>query len=307
MKNEKILITGGAGFLGTHLIKKLLKNGFTNIIVVDKAKPSIEKIEYVYGDFVDEKIMKPLLKKCDALFHLAAIIGVDNCRDNPELVTKINFVNTKKLIDLSAELQVKRILFTSSSEVYGNSKNIPYREESKLEPISLYGKAKVEIENYLLKTQKATHITVGIVRPFNVYGPGQRAAFVVPIFIERALHNKPLIIFGNGMQTRTFTYVEDVTEGILRLYRYDKTPYEIINVGSKEEYSIKKLAEMILEVLPRSTSKIEYKEYGTDGVRGRDLEITRRVPSVEKAKKILSFEAKTTLSEGIREIIKQSN
>ncbi len=305
MRNDTLLITGGAGFLGTHLIQKLIKNGFSKIIVLDKRKPSIEEVEYVYGDFADESIMPHLLKKCGALVHLAAIVGVDNCRDHPELVTQVNLIDTKKLINMSTAMQVKRILFTSSSEVYGNSKDIPYSEESKVTPVSLYGETKAEVEEYLWEIQKKCSTTVGIVRPFNVYGPGQRADFVVPAFIDRAMHNKPIQIFGNGMQTRTFTYVEDVAESIVKLYDYDKTPYEIINVGSKEEYTIKALAETIKDALPQSISEIEFMEYGADGVRSVDLEIDRRVPSIEKAKKLLSFEAKTSLPEGIEEIIKQ--
>jgi UDP-glucose 4-epimerase len=300
MKNKNILITGGAGFLGTHLIQTLIENGFNNITVVDKIRPNLEGITYVFGDFADEQVMKPLLNKSYALFHLAAIVGVDICRNNPKLVAKTNIIDAKKLIDWSIAAGIKRIVFTSSSEVYGNSVDIPYKEDGKLLPVSLYGQAKVEIEEYLKQVQQASRVSVGIVRPFNVYGPGQKQNFVVPIFIQAAVNNNPINIFGSGEQTRTFTYVEDVTDGILKLYMLKNSSYEIVNLGSTQEYSIKDAAKLILKILPKSKSKIVHLKYGSRGVRGADYEIARRVPSIQKAKDLLSFEAETTLTDGIK-------
>lgn len=244
------------------------------------------------------------MKECDALFHLAAMIGVDNCRNRPDLVKQVNLINTKKLIDWSVDLGVKRIVFISSSEVYGNSKDIPYKEDGKLEPVSVYGQAKVDIEKYLLEIQHTSKTKVGIARLFNVYGPGQKKDFVVSIFINAALNNKPIQIFGDGKQTRTFTYVEDVAEGILKLYKYNKTPYGIVNLGGRQEYSITELAKMVLNCLPESTSEIKYLKHGQEGVRTSNSEIDRRVPCVEKAKDMLGFEAVTTLHEGLAKIIR---
>ncbi len=303
MKDKKILIIGGSGFIGTHLTNELLEQGYSNITIYDMYKPKVEDIKYVLGDFSNFELISPLIKDCDVVFLLAAMIGVDNCRNNPDLVRKVNFENTKILIDQLVQAKVKRIIFTSSSEVYGNSKEIPYKEDGILEPISVYAKSKVDIEEYLKETQKNSSTTVGIVRLFNVYGPWQKKEFVVSIFIDAALKNENLTIFGNGDQTRTFTFVKDVAKGLVLLSEYTKTPYEIVNLGSNQEYSIKQLAEKVLEELPESTSTIEYIQHGDGSVRDSSYEIDRRVPSVDKAKQLLGFEANVTLSEGLKKII----
>jgi len=302
MQNNKVLITGGSGFLGTHLSKLLINNGYV-VTVLDKMQPSVSGVKFIKGGFNDQKLMRTLLPENDGVFHLAAIVGVDYCNDNPQLVDKVNVNNTSFFLKLCTELKVKRVIFTSSSEIYGNSSDIPYREESELHPFSAYGKGKALVEKYIENLSKNTQTTFGIVRPFNIYGPGQRSNFVIPIFIGEALKNMPIIIYGDGNQTRCFTYVEDVVQGIYKLYLYDKTQFEIVNLGNNKEFSMNQLADLILSIIPSSTSQTIHKGYGVDGVRNKELEITRRVPSIEKAKKLLGFEATTLLHEGLLKTI----
>ena len=298
MKYKNILVTGGAGFLATHLIPKLIKEGH-DVTVITRHKPKINNLKHIQADFSDEKRMATLLKKTDVVFHLAAMVGVDRCRLNPEEVMKTNYEDTKKFINLCVKMKIKKFMFTSSSEVYGNSIDIPYKEDGKLEPVSTYGKTKVFVEKYLKDTTNESSMQVGIVRLFNVYGPYQRKSFVVPIFIDLALNNKNLTILGDGKQIRCFTYVSDATKGIIKLFKYDKSNYEIINIGCKQKYTINDVAKIVLKCIPKSQSRIEYKEYGKDGIREAFLEIIRRIPCVEKAKKLFNFEAKTTLKEGV--------
>ena len=184
------------------------------------------------------------------------------------------------------------------------NQDIPYKEAGVLEPVSGYGQAKVDIEKYLLEVQSSSKTTVGIARLFNVYGPRQKKDFVVSIFINAALDNKPIHIFGDGEQTRTFIYVKDVAEGIIKLYNYGKTPYKIVNLGSNQEYSIKYLAESVLSGLPESSSQVDYTQHGDEDVRTSNYEIDRRVPSIEKAKRLLNFEANATLTEGLVKTIR---
>jgi len=202
---------------------------------------------------------------------------------------------------------VKKIIFSSSSEIYSNSYKIPYSEKDEPEPFSLYGKCKKEIEIFLRHLSESNADTqIMIPRFFNVYGPSQRKDFVVNNFIKRALTNGDIEIFGDGNQTRSFTYVDDVVRALRVMLDYNDSKYEIFNIGSRYECSIKELAQAVLSLTPESTSKIVFKDYGINGIRSKDLEILRRVPSTEKSKSMLGFEAVVSPEEGIKAIIKNA-
>ena len=302
MREKKVLITGGSGFIGTHISKKLLSRGGYALTIVDVVPPKVEGVIFVNSVFSDFEKVATALTDTDIVIHLAAMVGVDNCRNNPELVRKINYSDTKKFIDFCIEKKIKRFIFSSSSEIYGNSHRIPYVEVDRPEPISLYAKLKLEIEDYL-KT-KSTLMSIGIVRFFNVYGPMQRGDFVVSSFLKAAFDSQPIIIFGSGSQTRCFTYVTDAVEGLVRLMEYEGSKFEIVNIGNAKETSIKDLASLILDLVPGTKSEIAFQDYEQNGVRESFLEIDRRVPAVEKAKTLLNFEAKNDLQSGLEQIIK---
>lgn len=298
-----LLITGGSGLIGTYLTKELLKTKIYQITVVDKLKPAVKGIRFVKSDFSNKKIMLPLLNKADFVFHLAAMVGVDNCRLNPKQVIKVNYQDTKKLIDWCVKFKIKKIVFASSSEIYGNSKELPFRESSNPSPISVYAKCKLKIEKYLKKVQEKSSMKVGIVRFFNVYGPGQKD-MVIPLFVEAASYNKPLTVLGDGHQTRTFIYVEDAALGLYKIFNFEGE-FEIFNIGSEEEIKIIDLAKIILKLFPNSKSNIVNVSYGGK-FRERKLEIYRRVPSIDKAKRLLNFKPKNTLEQGIQKFIKSA-
>lgn len=310
LKNSKkieyknILVTGASGLIGRSLISLLVKKGY-NVTAIDIFKRDIEYVKFIQGDFANSNLMNVVLKEIDVVIHLAAMLGVDQCRLHPKEVIKVNYKDTKNLIDLCVKNKIKKFIFTSSSEVYGDSKDVPYKETAKLTPVSVYGQSKVLVEKYLEKVQTKSKIKIGIARLFNIYGFNQRPVFVVPILINLAFQNKPLKIFGDGEQIRSFTYIDDGVLGIFKLMLYENKPFEIINIGRNIEYSIKKVAEIILKNLPKSKSKIKLIPYGSKGVRQKSLEIKRRVPSVEKANKLLDFKAKISLEEGLSKIIKK--
>lgn len=301
---KKILVTGASGLIGRSLISLLLKKGY-KVIGIDVFKRDIKGIEFIQGDFANLVLMDLVLKKVDTVFHLAAMLGVDQCRLHPDEVIKVNYEDTKNFINLCIKHKVKKFIFTSSSEIYGNSKSIPYKETAKPTPVSVYGRSKVLVENYLKKISKKSKINIVVTRLFNVYGFNQRPVFVVPIFINLAFQNKPLSIFGDGKQIRCFTYVDDCVLGLYMAMRSKKIKFEILNIGRSHEYSVKQVAELVLKFLPESKSKIKLVPYGSKGVREKNLEIERRIPSVEKAKKLIGFEAKTSLEVGLRKIISQ--
>lgn len=303
MKHKnKILVTGGAGFLGSHLVDRLVEEG-NDVIVVDEVLPKTKKATFIKGSFDNKELILPLLKRVNQVFHLAAIVGVDNCDKNPSTVSEININATKMFIDWIVDNNIDRIVFTSSSEVYGNIKEVPFYEDMTPSPISLYGRGKVVIENYLEEVSKKNNLSVGIARLFNVYGPRQKPQFVVPIFLHKALVNEDIPIFGNGQQTRCFTYVEDVVQGLVKLMSY-KANYDIFNLGSNIEYSMNELVNIVVSTVPNCKSKVIYKDYGKGGIRSEDLEVQRRVPNIEKADQLLGFRAKTLLQTGIEKIIR---
>lgn len=275
-----ILVTGSSGLIGKPLVKRLRELGHKVITNDLSGNP-----DYKYS-------FRHLRVKCDVVVHLAAVVGVDTTRINPERVLKVNFLDTKKFIDRYHD---KRFIFASSSEVYGNSSKLPFSESDQPTPISLYGSLKVVIENYL----KEKKVNSGIVRCFNVYGKDQREEFVVSKFIKLAKEKKTLSLYGNGEQVRCFTYVEDAIDGIIKVINY-KSSYDIFNIGNKKETTITELAQTIDKLIP---CKIEYLGYGKDGVRGEFLEIQKRVPDISKAYKLLGFKAHTSLYEGLKKII----
>lgn len=302
IKNKRVLVTGAAGLLGKQLVLILVSHGY-QVTALDVRTVIFVSARSIQADFSDEKVILPLLKNTDLVFHLAAEIGVDNCRLNPEKVIKVNFDDTKVFFENCINSGVKRIVFSSSSEVYGDSDDVPFKEDGKLSPYSIYGKNKVLIENYLKELQANSNVSVGIVRFFNVYGPGQKDDFVVPIFINNCFANLSITVHGDGQQTRCFTYVADAAMGLFKMGLYESTKYEIVNIGRNVEYTMMDLAKSVKKAIPNSTSEIILQPYGLGGVRSSNMEVKRRVPSINKAKTLLGFEAITPLEDGIRETV----
>ncbi|OGN30037.1 MAG: hypothetical protein A3A33_01365 [Candidatus Yanofskybacteria bacterium RIFCSPLOWO2_01_FULL_49_25] len=302
--NDSIVITGGSGFIGTHVVDELQSRGFHNITVVDLKPPQQTAVQFVRASILDIPAIKPIIAGADYVFHFAAMVGVDACRTQPSKVEELNYHASKNVIDIAVDSGVKKIIFSSSSEVYGNAIEVPHIEGARPAPISLYSKYKVAIEDYLRHTSQGHPIASGVARLFNAYGPGQRDDFVVGVFVREALRDNPLVIHGDGTQTRSFTFINDISRGLVDLFLCDHAPYEVVNLGNPStETSIADLARLVISLIPRSASTIQFKNYGTENIREFGLEIQRRVPSIEKAKRLLGFTPMIGLKEGIQQVI----
>jgi len=315
----KALITGGAGFIGSHLAERLLTDGNKVVVVDNLSTGSLKNIEafkskpafdFVEGDVRNAELMEGLVEQCDAIFHLAAAVGVQLIADRPVHTIETNIGGTETVLDAAHKFG-KKILIASSSEVYGKSEAVPFHEDDDivLGSTSLsrwsYACSKAIDEFLGLAFYQQYGLEVVIGRFFNTIGPRQtgRYGMVVPRFVERALRNGAVQIYGTGEQTRCFCYVADVVEAVIRLMSCEQAAGKVYNIGSTEEISIESLADKIIE-MTGSKSKKEFVPY--EVAYGRAIEdMMRRVPSLERIKEVIGWQPRTRLSEALQVIIEK--
>jgi UDP-glucose 4-epimerase len=313
----KALVTGGAGFIGSHLAEQLLKDG-QEVKVIDnlstgslkniesfKSKP---KFDFVEGDVRNAGLMETLVEQSDVVFHLAAAVGVKLIADRPVHTIETNIGGTEVMLDVANKFG-KKILIASSSEVYGKNETVPFSEDDDivLGSTSLsrwsYACSKAIDEFLGLAFYQQYGLGVVIGRFFNTIGPRQTGQYgmVVPRFIKRALKRERLLIYGTGRQSRCFCYVEDVVDAVIGLMNCEEAAGKVYNIGSTEEIAIEELADKIIE-MTGSKSKKEFISY--EEAYGRPIEdMMRRVPSLERIKKTIGWEPKTSLTEMLEIII----
>ena len=314
---SKILVTGGAGYIGSNLVDELLKNGRHIIVVDNLSTGKIENIKhnfsnpnfrFIRGTILDDKLMNKLVKNVDIVYHLAAAVGVKNIIDSPLDGIITNVQGTEILLKLAFKYK-KRILIASTSEIYGKSNRLPFKEEADriLGATSVhrwsYSTSKA-IDEHLAMAYAERGLKVSIVRYFNSYGPRideKGYGSVVAQFIRQALRGEPITVHGNGKQTRCFTYISDTIKGTVLSISKKAAIGKIFNIGSNHEITILGLARLIKK-LANSKSKIIFVPYGK--YYGDGFEDTRRrVPSITKAGRILGFRARVPLEEGLRKTI----
>jgi UDP-glucose 4-epimerase len=272
----KALITGGAGFIGSHLAETLLKAGHTVLVIDDLSTGSIENIEHlkVFKSFhyVIESIMNyPLLSewvdRSDVVYHLAAAVGVRLIVESPVRTIETNIGGTERVLE-AANKKKKKVILASTSEVYGKNNNAPFKEDDDMVLGSTtrsrwsYACSKAIDEFLALAYWKEEKLPVVITRLFNTVGPRQtgRYGMVIPRFVQQALMNEPLTVYGDGNQTRSFCYVLDTVQAIVELSMHPKAVGEVFNIGSTEELTIKALAEKVIRIT-QSKSRIQYIDY----------------------------------------------
>ncbi|MFH1305420.1 MAG: SDR family NAD(P)-dependent oxidoreductase [Candidatus Omnitrophota bacterium] len=313
--SKTVLITGGAGFIGSHLARALIKKGQTVYILDDLSTGYVENIRdikdhqrlhLVTGSITDEALLSKTIEKCDFIYHLAATVGVKRVVKHP-LDTIICDTFGTELILKYASTKKMGVLLTSTSEVYGKTAVFPFKENSDitLGPPDInrwsYACSKLLDEFLAMAYHRERELQVVILRLFNIVGPGQVGHYgmVVPRFFKSALANTPMHVYGDGSQVRCFTYIDDAIHILLKLASSKKANGEIINLGHTEQISIRELA-MKIKILTASSAKIVfepyYKYYGP-----HFQDIKRRVPDLTKLKKIAGCVPQI----GVNEILKK--
>jgi UDP-glucose 4-epimerase len=303
----KILITGGAGFIGSNLAKKLVDNG-NKVVVLDSLlrgnkleKDTFEKITFIKGDVRDLETVKKASLGCDIIFHFAAVLGVDIVADNPVETMDVEVIGTRNVVMAAEVNNIKKIMYASTSGIYGHSAiGNALTEEVLVDPITSYAMAKRYNEIYLASNHEEKGIDVISLRFFNVYGWNQDTRMVIPLFFEQARKNANITVFGNGRQTRDFTHIDDTVEACIRLI--DVKGCHIINIANETEWCIEDVAYQIKSIT-KSDSKISYIEAQK---KRYDYEVERRVGSSEKLEELTSYKPETGLSEGLNKIFNRN-
>ncbi len=297
------LVTGGAGFLGSHLIEALLKKGYLVYCLDNLYTGHLSNLEKVLDRivFYKQDVQNPLPKvKVDVIFHLACPASPVHYQKDELFTINTSYFGTYNVLELAREIN-SEVIFTSTSEIYGDPVVHPQSESyfgnvNTLGPRSCYDEGKRAAETLCYIYHKKYAVPVKIVRIFNTYGPRMSLndGRVVSNFIVKALRNEPLTVFGSGEQTRAFCYVDDLIEGLLRIHEY-KRNFEVFNLGNDNEITVNKLAQMVIQ-LTGSKSHIVFNQSLED-------DPFRRRPDLTKIKKAIGWEAKINLEEGLKKTI----
>lgn len=297
---KKCLITGGAGFIGSHIAEHLANQG-SNIIVLDSLRTGFEKnleglnVNFIKGDIRDEKLVEDLTKGCETIFHLAALVSVPESLLKTKECIDINTIGTINILESAKKNQNCKVILSSSAANYGDNPVLPKLESMSPEPMTPYAITKLDGEYYLKMYYDQYGVETTSLRYFNVFGPRQNPksayAAAVPIFINKALKNEPLSIYGDGLQTRDFIYVKDVVRANLLASQKGNETY---NVALGHSTTILELAEKIIEII-NSKSKVEFLKE-----RSGDIKHSKADPS--KFNK-LGFKPKYSIDEALKETI----
>ena len=312
-----VLITGGAGFIGSHLADRYLQAGHRVTVIDDLSTGSLDNIaaaqkhpdfEFVCDSVRNASTMHLLIEKCDCVFHLAAAVGVQLIVDEPVHTIETNIHGTEVVLSVANKFR-KKVLIASTSEVYGKSEAIPFSEDDDTVLGSTrfsrwsYACSKAIDEFLALAYHQQYGLPVVLVRLFNTVGPRQtgRYGMVIPRFVDQALQNKPIQIYGDGQQTRCFCCVHDVTDGLVLLMDCPDATGRVFNLGSNEEISIESLADKVIERCGSEAGK-EFLSYEQAYGRAFD-DMKRRVPCLERINKAIGFEPRHSLDQTMQLII----
>jgi len=306
---KKTLVTGAGGFIGSHLTEKLCSSGYKVKAFIHynsrnswgwlESLECKEHIEIISGDIRDADIVRHAMRDVEKVFHLAALIGIPYSYYSPEAYVETNINGSLNILQAAKDFGVKRVVITSTSEVYGTAQAVPITEFHPINPQSPYAATKASADLLALSFYRSFNLPVAVVRPFNTYGPRQSARAVIPTIITQILSGKKKIKLGALTPTRDLTYVEDTVEAFIRSGDCPGAIGEIINLGSNSEISIADLTQLISTYLNKNI-KIESEE---NRKRPEKSEVERLVADNAKAKRILNWAPKHNLEKGLRKTI----
>jgi UDP-glucose 4-epimerase len=315
----RVLITGGAGFIGSHLAERHLAAGDQVTVIDNLSTGVITNIQHLeddpnitvcIDDILNVELMRELVDKCDLIYHLAAAVGVDFIIDNPLQSLTTNIRGTEVVLELANEKK-RKVVIASTSEIYGKKNgHVPFAEDSDriLGPTTVirwnYSTAKAVDELFALAYWREKRLPCVIVRPFNVIGPRQTGHYgmVVPRFVKQALLGHPITVYGDGEQRRCWTYIDDALDGLMALATCDQAVGEIFNIGSHFETSIRGLAHRIKE-LTHSSSEVTFIPYEQAWPKGTYEDLVYRTPNLDKIRKYVDYNPRVDLDGALTRII----
>lgn len=303
---KTVLVTGGAGFIGSHLVDRLVGLGY-NVRVLDnlstgsvaniKSHLNSSQVDFVGGDIRDKSFVRECLQDVDMVVHLAAIVSVPFSVANPELTFDVNVDGTNGLLDLCEELGVGKFVFASSCAVYGDPAYLPVSENARIAPLSPYAESKLAGEHSCLERRGLRSV---VLRLFNVYGTRQglsEYSGVITRFLDCIKHREPLVVFDDGLQTRDFVNVADVVGAVLASIESVAAEGKVINIGSGKATTVNDLADTLLQLSGVDLQVLHMSPRAGD--------IRHSYADVSKAKKILGYEPKVSLPEGLQVLLKE--
>ncbi len=316
-KDSRVLVTGGAGFIGSHLVDVLLDRG-CSVTVLDNfatgkkenlsSHLGAEKLKLVRGDVCNPRAVNRALESCDVIFHMAAVVGVKQYVEDPLKVIWVNVFGTHNVLEAARRWDVDRVVFASTSEVYGRNPDVPLKEDADrvLGPTGVdrwsYATSKAIDEHACFAYHRLHGLRVTVIRYFNAYGPKQECSAygsVVSRFVAQALMGKPLTVFGDGRQTRCFTYISDIVDGTMLAAESEGAVGDVFNLGREDETSVLELAQSVIMMAARGKElglrMVPYKEFYGPWYE----DVRRRVPDIGKARKVLGYEPQVELGEGL--------
>jgi UDP-glucose 4-epimerase len=304
----RILITGGAGFIGSYLCEKYTKEQHTVLCLDNFLSGNLLNVRHllgyrnfklIKGDVRDFDLLERIIRDVDAVFHLAAQIHVDRSYVEPRLTYEINVMGTQNVLEVARIFDVKKVIHTSSSEVYGSAQYVPIDEKHPLDAPHPYGASKIAADRMCNAYIQTYGMDISIPRFFNIFGPRQRDigyGGVISIFTRRVLNNIPPVIYGDGRQTRDYTYIEDAIRAFDLVLNH-KSRLDPVNIGTGKEVSILNLANLIIDLCGKK------RKIHPVNVEPRIGEVKKLIADATKAKEILGWEPKYDLKEGLKAFI----